>query len=179
MKINISRQNIYALVVSLFLLTFVLLFSFLLLIPEGQKYRIQRTKLKIIAKEVQKLKDFNIETLELLKELQGDNRHIITALGSKFSKEKFYKQHAKYFSSLDIQKQVQSANEGKFITYDINTTSKINSPKSFYGFLDALNKSDWVIGINFPIEFKREGEMIRSSFSMKVYNNPKDSNFTK
>ena len=35
MKINISRQSIYLLASSLFLLVFVLVFSFMVLIPEG------------------------------------------------------------------------------------------------------------------------------------------------
>jgi hypothetical protein len=56
------------------------------------------------------------------------------------------------------------------------TTSQINSPKSFYDFLDAVNKSDWIISVNFPISFKREAEMIRSSFTMKVYAVAEDNN---
>jgi hypothetical protein len=56
-----------------------------------------------------------------------------------------------------------------FTIYEVNTTSKINSPKVFYNFLDSINKSDWIIGVNFPINFKREADMIRSSFTMRVY----------
>ena len=56
-----------------------------------------------------------------------------------------------------------------FITYEVNTTSKINSPKSFYDFLEALNKSDWIVGVEFPITFIREDKLIKSSFKMNVY----------
>jgi hypothetical protein len=50
----------------------------------------------------------------------------------------------------------------------------MGSPKSFYDFLDAVNSAPWVIAVNFPIEFKRDGDNINGSFSMKVYNAPKE-----
>ena len=73
-----------------------------------------------------------------------------------------------------ITEQVKTDDESKFTTYDVNTTSLINSPKSFYNFLEAVNKSDWIVAVNFPITFKRDAEMINSSFTMKVYSNNKD-----
>jgi len=42
-KIDFTRQNIYLLGISIFLLIFVLVFSFAVLIPEGKEYRIKRT----------------------------------------------------------------------------------------------------------------------------------------
>ena len=53
MKISISRQNLYLLVLSVILLIFVLFFSFLVLIPKGKEYRQKRTEIK---KELTKLK---------------------------------------------------------------------------------------------------------------------------
>lgn len=179
MKINITRQTIYILILSIVLFIFVLLFSFLLLIPEGKEYRIKRAEIKKIRAEVNKLDNFNLDTLGILKQLQGDNHYIITAFGTSFSKERFLKQYSKYFTTLELSKRVESENEGEFITYDINTTSQMNSPKSFYDFLEAINKSDWIIGINFPIDFRRDEQMIHSTFSMKIYSNPKDENSSK
>jgi len=178
MKINISRQNIYLLVVSVFLLIFVLLFSFLVLIPEGREYRVQRGDLKKESIELRKYQNFNGETLELLKELQSENRNIITAFDTLFNAQRFEKQYKGYFSSLTIVKSLKIENEDEFSVYEVNTTSEINSPKAFYNFLEALNKSDWIIGVNFPINFKRDGELIKSSFTMKVYSADKDSNTT-
>lgn len=178
MKINISRQSIYLLIVSVFLLIFVLLFSFLVLIPEGKEYREKRGELKRERKVLREYQDFHDETLELLKELQSENRGIITAFDTSFNIGKFEKKHRPYFSSLSVSKVPSLSQEGEFNVYEVNTTSKISSPKSFYEFLDAVNKSDWVVGINFPIKFKRDGELIKSSFSMKVYSISKDSNKT-
>ena len=179
MKINISRQSIYLLVVSIFLLIFVFVFSFLVLIPEGQEYRVQRTKLKTGNSKLREYQNFHDETLEHLKKLQSENRNIITAFDTAFNLQKFEKKYRSYFSSLSISKQGVKSNEGEFKVYEVNTTSQINSPKSFYNFLEAVNKSDWIVGINFPINFIRDGELIKSSFTMKVYTQNQDTNKTK
>jgi hypothetical protein len=53
----------------------------------------------------------------------------------------------------------------------VNATSKITSPRSFYTFLEEVSKGEWIIRVNFPIHFERDGDKIRSSFTMRVYNN--------
>jgi len=171
---NISRQNIYILSLSVVLLTFVLLFSFLVLIPNGKEYRLKRADIKKEYKKLKQLSDFSYETSTILQKLQADNRHIIIAFETEFSSSRFEKQHRGFFSSLKLSKLQKKENEGNFTVYEVNTTSEISSPKSFYNFLDAVNKSDWIVAINFPISFKRDSEMINSSFTMKVYSNNKD-----
>jgi len=178
LKINISRHHIYILLVSIFLFLFVLIFSFGLLIPEGKDYRIKRIALQKELKEYNKYKTFNEETLQKLKDLQSKNRHIITAFDRPFNPNRFEKEYKTQFSSLTLSKLARVKNEKGFAVYEVNTTSHISSPKNFYDFLDAINKGDWIIGMNFPIKFLREGEMIKSSFTMKVYENNKDKNST-
>jgi hypothetical protein len=90
-KINISRQSVYLLVLSILLLIFVLLFSFFVLIPEGKEYREKRSELKKENFELQKYQEFNDETLEHLKKIQAANRHIITAFKTTFNAERFEK----------------------------------------------------------------------------------------
>ncbi len=177
MKMNISRQNLYLLVLSTFLLIFVLIFSFSVLIPKGKEYREQKAELNKDNLELRKYQEFNEETLEILKKLQRDKGHILTAFDNTFNPQRFVKEHQNYFNTLSLSKIEKSKDdEGEFSVYEVETTSQINSPKSFYDFLDAVNKSNWIIGINFPINFKREEQMIRSSFTMKVYRVKKDSN---
>lgn len=178
MKIDISRQSIYILVLSTVLLIIVLLFSFLVLIPNGKEYREQRVELKKEYRELRRYQNFNDDTFEILKKLQSDNRYIIRAFDTTFNSERFEKVYGTYFNSLVLSSKIKGEDEDEFVTYEVNTSSQINSPKSFYDFLDALNKSDWIIGINFPINFKRDGELIRSSFTMKVYASQRDSNIS-
>ncbi|MFT7004546.1 MAG: hypothetical protein ACJAWW_001909 [Sulfurimonas sp.] len=173
MKIDISRQSVHLLFLSILLLVFVLLFSFIVLIPEGKNYREQRTEVNKDRAELNRYKDFCASTLEKLKQLQSDNSHIITAFENTFNPDKFEKQHSSYFTSLKLVQKKAFEQEDDFVVYEVNTTSSINSPQSFYDFLDAVNKGDWVIGVNFPINFKRDHEMISSSFTMKVYTTKK------
>jgi len=176
MKINISRQSIYLLTLSLVLLVFVLLFAFLVLIPEGKNYREKRVIVKKERSELRKYQLYNSETEESLQELQSKNRHIITAFDTDFNPSRFKKQYSKYFSDLSLTEGINLSDEKSFAVYEVNTTSKIDSPKSFYDFLDALNKSDWIISVNFPINFTRENSLIKASFNMKVYSNPSELN---
>lgn len=173
MKINISRQNIYILLISLFLFVFVLFFSFLVLIPEGKDYRSQRLELKKEERKLRAYENLNDATYKTLKKLQSDHRNIITAFKNPFNAERFKKQNSKFFNSFEISKISQKQNENDFLVYEVNATSSIKSPKNFYNFLDSINKSDWIIGIDLPINFKRQDESIRSTFTMKVYKVPK------
>ncbi len=178
MKIKISRHYLYISLLSIFLFLFVLVFSFGILIPKGKDYRTARLELKKENLELQKYQNFHDNMLKTLKNLQSKNRHIISAFHTTFYPARFEKQHKALFSSLKISKVSRAKDDEGFATYEVNTTSQISSPKNFYNFLDALNKSDWIIGVNFPIDFKRDGEMIKSSFTMQVYANNKDKNST-
>lgn len=175
MNINIPRQYLYLSGVSLLLFIFVLIFSFVVLIPNGKEYRIKRIDGKKNYKELRKYRNFHDETHAVLKELQGKNIRIITAFDTTFSPEKFEKQNKGYFSDLSVKEIKLEGLENEFAVYEVNTSSHINSPKSFYEFLDSVNKGDWIIAINFPIHFKRSKDIIESSFTMKVYCNNKES----
>ena len=176
MRINTSRQNIYLLALSVFLFIFVLIFAFALLIPEGKEYRNKRIELKKENVELIKYENFRDDILERLTELKSEKRHIIRAFDTEFNADRFEKMHREYFTTLNISEKIKAEEMDQFVVYEVNTTSQINSPKSFYSFLDAVNKSDWIIAVNFPIEFKREDEMIRSNFTMKVYNTKNEEN---
>jgi len=126
----------------------------------------------------QKYKSFHDETLQKLKDLQSKNRATITAYERIFSPARFQQKHKAQFVSLKITEVNRTKDYEGFSVYKITTTSHINSPKNFYDFLDTLNKDDWIIGVNFPIEFTRDANMIRSSFTMRVYANNRDKNAT-
>lgn len=179
MKSNFSRQNMYLFAICVFLLLFVIAFSFAVLIPEGKEYRIKRGELKKENLELKQISDFSIEKEVILQKLQGDNARVIKAFDNDFNADNFKKLHQGFFSSLSIAKKSKLQDEEGFSVYEVNTTSEISSPKGFYNFLDAVNKSEWIIAVNFPITFKRDGEMIGSTFTMRVYNNAKESNSSK
>ncbi|WP_241856219.1 hypothetical protein [Sulfurimonas lithotrophica] len=129
--------------------------------------------------DLKRYQDFEAQTFEELKILQADNRHIITAFDTVFDQDRFIKKYKALFNTLELTKAQNLEKEDGFSVYNVKTSSKISSPATFYKFLDEVNKSDWIVAVNFPIDFKREGEVINSSFQMKVYSNSKDSNTSK
>jgi len=175
---SISRQYIYLMIVSMILFIFVLLFSFLVLIPSGKEYRIKRVELKKLSREFRDYSNFHNETQETLQDLRSKNRRVITAFDATFNPDRFERENKHYFSELRVASLSEPTLENGFGVYEVNTTSQISSPKSFYDFLDGINKSEYIIAINFPINFKRDGEVIKSSFTMKVYCNNRDTNST-
>lgn len=170
MKFHISRQSLYLLLLSLVLLIFVLLFAFLILIPKGKEYRVERLEMKKYRIEQMQYQQYHDETFKKLKGLQSEHKRVITAYQSIFDAERFVKLNKGYFESLQLKPLARLADEDEFIVYEVNATSRIDSPQSFYNFLDAVNKSEWIVGVNFPIHFERDEKFIRSSFTMKVFN---------
>jgi TATA-binding protein-associated factor Taf7 len=159
----------YLLTLSAILFVSILIFTSLVLVPEGKGYRIKRTAVLKQNLELRQLEVFQENVEVKLQKLTSDNRHIIEAFSNKFDKKRFIKQFKSYFTSLELaEKKELDAKEG-FKVYDVSTTSSIDSPTSFYKFLEAVNKSDWIIKINFPITFIRGEKFIKSSFTMRVY----------
>lgn len=172
MKISISRQNLYLLIVTLFFMIFTLVFGFLVLIPEGKAYREQKIELQENFVDLRSLETHNSEREEKLKTLQGDSRNVILAFENSFSEERFIKQNSHFFHTLNLLKLPHAKMEEGFVSYEVNASSYINSPKSFYDFIESLTKGESIIQVEFPIHFKRDANLIYSSFTMKVYVNP-------
>lgn len=166
-----SRQTLYIIILSLVLLIGVVFFSFFLLIPKGKEYRSLRLESK---KEVQKI-DLAQHRYDLsynrLKEMQSQHRNTMDAFETKFNPDRFERLYRKQFSDLYLTEVTTFESNGSFKVYEVNATSKITSPESFYTFVEGVNKSEWIIGVNFPIHFERDGDKIRSSFTMRVHNN--------
>ena len=162
-SLKISRQNLYLLFITLILLVFVLIFAFWVLIPAGKEYRQMRATTNKYSMELSQYQQINDETLQSLKELQDKHRNVITAFDNDFDQERFIAQNRKFFQNLQISKLQKLEEKQPFELYEVNATSKIDSPVVFYSFLDSLNKGDWIIGVNFPIHFQREGEFMSLS----------------
>lgn len=171
MKDLFTRQVIYMLVTALILLIIVLLFSFLVLIPQGKDFRIARVEKKQALYELRQYEQWSSEVSKKLKNERVKHKHIISAFATAFNPERFVEKNRDYFEKLSLKELNLKSKDENFALYEVNATSNINSPKQFYDFLDSLNKSDWIVGINFPITFKRDKKNILTSFTMNVYAN--------
>ena len=169
MKISFPRHTVYTVSFTVFLIIFAVWFAVGVLIPKGKEYRKDRTLVLKEKADLKRYDEFYKQTLSLYNEKKTHNRYILEALKNDFDPKKFTKKYQKFFINLSLSK-VQSTGKSTFYDiYEVNTTSKIKSPKNFYDFLDAVNKSPWLIEVTFPINFIKEGELIHSSFKMHIY----------
>ncbi|HZF71285.1 hypothetical protein [Sulfuricurvum sp.] len=165
-----NRQTLYMVILSFILLCAVVGFSFLLLIPKGKEYRSLRLESKKEFQQLELAQNKFDNTESRLKEIELQNAKTITAFNTHFNPDQFERLYKKEFSDLYLTEVTTFDSNGTFKVYEVNATSKITSPQSFYTFLENINKSKWIIGVNFPIHFERDGDKIRSSFTMRVHN---------
>jgi len=167
MRLTPSDESIFLLAISTFLLILILLFSFLILVPKMQNYRIQNIKLQEIASKLNTYKKTKQQLSLSLEKSKTTNQHLLAALKQDFDIDVFYKKYKNYFKTIQICK--QKSLEGYDI-YDISATIDKSSYKSFYNFMDSINKSGWVIKIDTPIRLKRDAKNnIDILFSIRVY----------
>lgn len=169
MKFHISRQMIYILSLAVVCLIVVFIFAFAVLIPSGKAYRLARMEAKKVSYQVDIIQSEYDKVYGKLKTLQADNRHIIGAYKTIFNPDRFRKMYSEHFESFTLSELSRHSKDGEFAVYEVNTSSLIQSPQGFYDFLDAVNKSDNITGVNFPIHFERDANLIKSSFTMHVY----------
>ena len=169
MKLKITSQNIYLLLISFVLLVAMLLFAFMALIPAGKEYRSMSMKSEKHARTLMQSQQRHDKILARLKALQDKNREVFTAYENSFVPDQFIKANHHNFEDMKISMIERTSDEVPFAVYEVNTSLKIASPRSFYNFLEEIQKSDWIIGVNFPISFKRDDDFILTSFTMKVY----------
>ncbi len=129
------------------------------------------------------LKAENKETLDLItkkdiihKELTVevdrihlDNDQIIEAFNHVFNANDFLEFCDKFFKDTVLKKVDLEGYKGEYMTYEFYTTMRVDSPASFYRFLNGLSEYKNIIQIEHPIKMEGAGEFIKISFMIKVY----------
>jgi hypothetical protein len=165
----LPRQTMYLLLITTFLSICVLFFSFWVIIPAGKVYRKERDmshKARMELREYQAVYD---QRAGELSDLKQKHAFILRAFSKKFDTKSFIEKNSQYFQDLNLTKLQASGTQTLYDTYEINATSKISTPLAFYKFLDNIDKQGWIIRINFPINFTKEGASINLRFTMQVY----------
>jgi len=164
-----SRQMLYMLSASFILLIFVILFSFVLLIPAGKDFRKNKIEYRKTSLELNEVQNFYETRLLTYKDLQAQNMHVINAFDNIFESKRFSAQSKSFFSSLSVSETSKATIDGFLDVYEVNSTSLISSPTNFYEFIEALNKGESIVELNFPVSMKRVEGGVKTDFSMKVY----------
>ena len=164
-----NHRTLYLVLISLFLFTGIVVFSVLFLIPKGKEYRTLRLESKKEQQMIGRAQAQYDGVNEKLEKIKSENAHTITAFRTVFDPKKFTKNNDQDFENLYLTEIEMADHNGSFKVYEVNATTKITSPQVFYQFLEKINKSDWIIAVNFPIYFERDEDRIKSSFTMKVH----------
>ena len=166
-----NNRTLYLILISLILFVGIVVFSVLFLIPKGKEYRTLRLESKKEQQLIAQAQERYDQVNEKHKKIKEENAHTIQAFRTPFDSGKFTKNNQQDFQDLYLTEIEMAEHNGSFKVYEVNATTKITSPQIFYQFLEKINKSDWVIGVDFPINFERDGDKIKSSFTMKVHSN--------
>lgn len=164
-----SHQTLYLVLLSLLLLSGVMAFSFFFLIPKGKEYRTMRLESKKEEQLIFMAKENLAEKEATLSTLSKKHDATLKAFARSFNPKKFTQEYQHAFHDLYLTELESGDANGTFKIYEVNATTKITSPQTFYEFLEKINNSPWIISVNFPINFEREGEWIKSSFTMQVH----------
>ncbi|MEA3554490.1 MAG: hypothetical protein U9R39_08860 [Campylobacterota bacterium] len=127
--------------------------------------------------------------------LQHNNKAIISTIisndgykalkkeKSKYTKLKYQKHEfmtiskfTEYLNSIVIKdsnvKYISKIQE-KFITYNYNITSLVNTPKEFFDFIAKLNKKEIPLNIKYPVEFAKVKDKIEIKFNLQFHQQKK------
>jgi len=164
-KINYVKLLIF-LVVFIFI---ILLLISILILPNIKKYRVARGEFNQAMVHKTRVQSVLNEREKELKKLRLDNWKIFSAFKHDFSEEEFLAFTKQFFNKVSLKEVKQSSYTKEFEIYELNVTSSLKTPIKFYQFLNGLNHYNNIIQADFPIDLKSNGNLIYSSFKIKVY----------
>lgn len=159
----------------LFLLFFII-FMFLLIFliaPTIKKFKeikkdYYTTKIK--ADKIQnKLDKLTIQYKELYKK----NHKIILAFKMDFNKESFKIFSSKYIKIIDIKDKNSSIYEKEFIKKSYIVSGTLNSPTSFYKFINSIKNTNNVLKVYYPVAFKAKNGNIHLLYKLESFKEKK------
>lgn len=167
---SLEKINYIKLLIFLVIFIFItLLLISILILPNIKKYRVARGEYN--QARVHKVRVQNVlkERENELKKLRLDNWKIFAAFKHNFSKEEFLTFAKQFFDNVTLKNVKQSPYTKEYDLYELNVTSSLKTPIKFYKFLDGLNHYSNIVQADFPIDLKANGNVIYSSFEIKVY----------
>ena len=167
---SLEKINYVKLLMFLFLfilITLVLITT--LILPNIKKYRVARGEYNQAMVHKARVQSVLNQREKELKQLLLSNRKIFDSFKHKFSQKEFVSFANQFFNKVNLKEIKQSQYTNEFKVYELNVTSSLKTPVKFYKFLDGLNHYQNIIQADFPIDLKSNGDLIYSSFKIKVY----------
>ena len=171
-SIDRSLEKINYVKLLIFLFVFILITLLLimtLILPNIKKYRVAKREYNQALVHKTRVQNVLTQREKELKQLKLENRKIFDSFSHKFSTREFVSFANQFFKKVTLKEIKQSKYTDEFKIYELNVTSSLKTPVKFYKFLDGLNYYQNIVQADFPIDLKSNGDMIYSSFKIKVY----------
>ncbi|NPA11476.1 MAG: hypothetical protein GXO62_04465 [Epsilonproteobacteria bacterium] len=107
--------------------------------------------------------------LKELNKLKRSNAKIIHAFRRKFNQANFKHFASKYMQIVSIEKNATKTYKTDFLTTTYFVKAKIDSPKNFYDFVEALKNYKYLLKVYFPIDFTKDKDKILLTLKIEHY----------
>ncbi|RUM65763.1 MAG: hypothetical protein DSZ06_04505 [Sulfurospirillum sp.] len=153
----------------LIFLVIILLLLLLFIIPGIKAYKQSSTNLKNIKEKSLHLQKKELSVKERLEAFKDSKSKLNKKADTPFDLNDFKQYAQKFLKDVKI---IKTQNEDtNFEEYNVSASTATKSPKSFFDFIDALNKYNSVVKINFPIELISKDNKIDLKFNVNIYKN--------
>ena len=171
MQKNNGDKTIKILIYILSLLIFVLLMLLVVIIPSVKKYKSNKNEYNTLLMQNKHLKKKDEQLGSIFKKEKNASDLLLSKYSNDFDKDDFSVFAKKYFKDVNIKRVVKPNDKSIFKTYSFLATTKTDTLKEFYRFLDDTQKYKSIVKINFPISLKRENTHVVIRFNIDIYKN--------
>ncbi|MDO5045709.1 hypothetical protein [Campylobacter sp.] len=148
----------------------VMIFAFI--VPNIKEYKEINLQHRSQMASVTKISQIHSSKTANLNEMKEKQKQVFKAFETKFNKANFSSFAGKFFSDVTLQEVGAKESKEKFLRYELNVTTSLNTPSKFYQFIDALQRYDNIIKVDFPIKMHADKDKIHTTFNIKVYAKP-------
>jgi hypothetical protein len=139
-------------------LVLTLMIASMMIIPDIQQLKISKIHTERSLKMLKDTRGYYDQLSEENSQLQEKNRKVIEALQVAFKKERMQQFGEEKMGRFDIQGSKLVPHDQNFIRYELNATTRIDSPVRLYDFINALNGYESLAEMDFPIVIDADKE---------------------
>lgn len=141
-----------------------------MIIPDIQKLKVTKIHTDRSLKMLKGTREYYEQLSKENNMLQEKNRKVIEALQIAFKKERVQKFGEEKLGIFDIHASDLVPYDQNFIRYELNVSTRIESPVRLYDFIDALNGYESLAEMRFPIEIDAdENYNLDVTFHVNMY----------
>lgn len=167
-----SIEDIDILKLLIYIVIFLAISSFMIfvfIVPNIKEYRQIEATYTSSQNALLKIQKNFETTFGELTDIQKTNEFTLKSLNNKFNEISFMAFASKYFDNVNLNELPKTDSNDEYYRYELNVTSAMNTPSKFYNFLDDLKNYDNVVKVDFPINMKSEGNLIHTTFNIRIY----------